>query len=147
MSRVPEIDETVASIGVLRDTLLDIPEIVTLVGNEIHWEDVEPTLPLPYIILAHITGGLENETDANAVDTYWKVVGITADKSQALAFKTAIGKLHRKELVTSNEPNVDAYSTVRLSTPVSDTDFEQQITVYKVGGIYRLRFIINPTIV
>lgn len=141
---IPEIDETVASIGVLRDTLLDISEIVTLVGNKIYWKRTEDTTELPYIVLNHITGGYENETQANAVDTYWKVEGVTADKMQALSFKTAIGKLHRKELIVTNEPNVTPYSTVRLWTPVEEDDVEQQIPVYKMGGIFRLRFIINP---
>lgn len=141
----PQIDEMVASLGVLRDTLLDIPDVVSIVGQEVHWEGVEDSLSLPYIVLSHITGGYENSTQANAVDTYWKVIGVTANKAQALAFKLAIGQLHRKELVTVNEPNVTPYSTVRLFTPVSDKDLEQQVWVYQMGGIFRLRFIINPT--
>lgn len=141
---VPEIDQTKAAIGVLRDTLLDIPEIVALVGGEIHWKDVEDSQALPYIILNHITGGYENETDANAVDTYWKAVGVTSDKTEALNFKEAFGNLHRKELVVTNEPHVTPYSTVREWIPIEDRDVEQQTPVYKIGGIYRLRFVINP---
>jgi hypothetical protein len=137
------IDVTAACVGLLHDTLADITELVDIVGQEIHWKDAEDVVPLPYVIFHHIAGGFENETHKDAVDTYWKVVGVSDDKATSLNILSALGNLHKKELVITNNPTIQPYAPVRQFTPASDDRLEQGVRVFEEGGIYRLRFIIG----
>lgn len=127
----------------LRDTMMSMSEITSLIIDRIYWEDVEDTVDLPYIVIAHLMGGYENETQANAVDSYWKICFYTADKEIALQAKAAMAGLHRKEMVVTNTPNVFPYSTIREQAPIYERDVAQNVPVYEVGGIYRVRVIMN----
>lgn len=140
---VPAKDQFVAVVGAIRDTLLTITEVTEIVGDAIHLEDIDDSQSLPYIIFYHITGGYESKTQTHAVDTYYKIVGVTTNKSEALSLFNAIGKLHYMDLVTTNEPDMQAYGGIQRQTDIWENNVVQQVTHYHVGGIFRFRFIMN----
>lgn len=137
------IDGDISILGALRDTLLSIADVYTLVGENIYWEDVEDTTQLPYIVIAKLIGGYENTTQLQALDTYWKACLITADKTVALAGTQAISQLHLMALDVTNEPYLYPYGGVLKQASIYERDVEQNIPVYKVGGIFRIRAIVN----
>jgi hypothetical protein len=137
------IDGNIAILGALRDTILTIPEITNIVVDQVYWEDVEDNTALPYVIIAKMLGGYENTTQAQAMDTYWKICMVTADKTSALAGTQAIAKLHLMALDVTNEPYLYPYGGILKYSDVYEKDFEQNVKVYKVGGIFRIRAIIN----
>lgn len=142
----PTPDATIAAVTCLRDTLLAIPEVEALVGENIFWEDVEDTQEFPYILISHILGGYENNTQTDAVDVTYKVCGYSADKLDGTvqALQEAIAQLHYADMVVSDFTNVEPYSTIRMWIPVYERENRQNVPVYAVGGIFRLRFIIHP---
>lgn len=137
------IDATILTLGALRDTLLSIAEITAIVNTSIYWEDVEDITELPYIVIAKMIGGYENTTQLQAIDAYWKVCLVTADKTVALAGTQAINKLHLMALDVTNEPYLYPYGGILKQSDIYERDVEQNIPVFKVGGIYRIRAIVN----
>ena len=137
------IDGDISILGALRDTLLSITDVTAIVNTSIYWEDVEDITELPYIVIAKMIGGYENTTQLQALDTYWKVCLITADKTVALAGTQAINQLHLMALDKTNEPYLYPYGGVLKTSSIYQRDVEQNIPVFIVGGIFRIRAIIN----
>ena len=135
--------------SILIETLKDIPEILTLTSwNGIHkifWEHVQQDIPLPYITLHHIMGGEDNETQTRASDTVWKVQATTGDMLTAKNFANAISKLQNKYPVIPSAYNSIAagYTSIEENTPIFDRGTMQNIPVFYVGGLYRLRLSIT----
>lgn len=129
--------------SVLRDTLLTIPDVTTLVGlggqYKIFWEHVPENIGTPYIVLEHVTGGMLRAPNSDAGDTHWRVKGVTASMNKAVEMNRAIYKLHRMEPVTTNNPEVCAYASITITSPFFDRDVVQNVPFFFVGGLFRLR--------
>jgi hypothetical protein len=128
---------------ILRATLLSIPEVVSLVTSpsgivRVFWQHVPEEVEWPFIVFSHITGGLDHDAKLQASDTWYKVVGQTANMEQAEALANAIGKLHRINPV-STISGVCGYTWITEMTPVFDRINLQNFSYFVVGGIYRLR--------
>jgi len=131
---------------VLRETLLDIPDVLPLVvdGTEykIFWEHVPEDVDLPYIVMLHLTGGEDDDAQSRATNTFWTVVGVTADMTTASELDNAIDQLHRKMPVSSID-GVCGYTWIARQFPVFNRFVVSGKPVFEVGGIYRLRLSIG----
>jgi hypothetical protein len=124
----------------LRDSLLAIPGVVSIVGQGVYWEDVEDFVEYPYILISHISGGYEQRTQSESVDVYYKVCGYTTNKLTADALRKAIAILHKTNLVTTAYSNVFGYGLIRQTISIYRSDLAQNVRYFESGGIYRLRF-------
>lgn len=129
---------------ILRDTLISLPAIQTLTVwtagvYKVFWEHVDETVPLPYITLSHFSGSVEPFNPY--CDMVWKVVASTANMDNAVAFANAIHELHELCPVvnTVKFPGAFAYTTMSESMPVFDRYQVQNVPLFVVGGLYRIR--------
>ena len=140
-------DPVDVAVTALRTTLLTIPDVVAIVGSSIYWEDVRnDEVRPPYMVISRRMGGFENKTQANAVDLDMTIIGYTADKLVASALQIALRNLHYLDLVVTDFTNVKPYGGIQQTAPHYRKDSAQHIPLYEVGGIYRVRFIINDII-
>lgn len=133
----------VTEAAIWRATLLDIPEVVALVTSpsgivRVFWQHVPEEVEWPFVVFSHVTGGIDHDAKAQASDTWYKVVGQTANMEQAEALANAIGKLHRKMPVSPID-GVCGYTWITEMTPVFDRINLQNFSYFVVGGLYRLR--------
>jgi hypothetical protein len=128
--------------SVLRDTLITIPEIRELVAQgdqyKIFWEHVPENISTPYIVLEHVIGGMMRAPNSDAGDTHWRIKGVTASMAKSVLMSKAIFKLHRMTPV-SNVDGVCPYASLTLASPYFDRDVVQNVPLFYVGGLYRLR--------
>ncbi len=129
---------------VLFDTLKSISEVATLVSDggtppvyNIFWEHVDADQELPYIVMTHIMG--RRDLDNSYSNTTWKIVGVTASITVALAFANAISKLDHITPITTAFTNLCGYTYIEEILPVFDRFQVQNSPVFMVGGMYRLR--------
>lgn len=138
----------------IRETLLTHAAIQSLVPLEgfagqykVFWEDIPDWVAMPYIVVSHIAGGEEDDTQVDAIDIFMKVVGLTGDIVTASQLQNAIHLLHAQYPVSTTYAQANpsgyewvvAYGKTRLSVPVFDRKVVQNVPVLIVGGIYRLR--------
>ena len=130
-----------ASVGVLRATLLDIPDVVDLVqwenGAKIFWEHVPDIVPNPYIVIKHYYGG--KEKDPRYTDDVWLIFGHTADMETASKFSGAIAALDNAKANTDGFPNVCSYFRVYKTAPYFYRYQVQDRVFFRAGGLFRLR--------
>ena len=140
-----------------RETLITFPSIQALVPMvgitpaqyKVFWESVPDFVEMPYIVIFHIAGGEENDTQVKAMDIQMKIVGFSGNMQTARDLQNAIHGLHRilpvsptyAEANPSGYEWVEPYATVRQWLPIFDRDVVQQTPVYISGGIYRFRLI------
>ena len=121
-------------------------EVITLVDERIVWEVMlEPSkeLQLPYIKLINLAGGYENTTSVQAADSIWRVLGVTNKHLQAQELADAIhDALHRQYPVVDGV-NVKHYSWITQERPIFESYKVQNVFYLDVGGIYRIRLIVN----
>lgn len=135
----------VIDVEILTETLKSIPAIVTLVDwngqAKIFWEHVPQDVPLPYIVMTQMMGGDDNSAQSKATDTCWKIVAHTGDMSATKSFANGIYKLAGLLPVvpTALASVAIGYTTIEEESPVFDRFPVQNIPVFVVGGIYRLR--------
>ena len=128
----------------IRDTLLSIPEVTSIVGGwngqtRIFWLDVPEDVPMPYITTQAITGGSDSmHVKSEATDMVWEICGHTANPAVAVALAEAIGKIHRHDVVDTNVQAV-GYDHITWVSPVSRRYQVQNNRFYEVGGLYRIR--------
>jgi hypothetical protein len=134
--------------SILIETLLSIPEILPLVDfggqYKVFWEHVPQGMELPYIVVSQIMGGDDNSAQSRASDSTYKIIATTGDMSQAEAFANAISTLHEKLPVVTRFTSIAApYTTIEETTPIFDRIQVQNIPVFMIGGLYRLRLSIT----
>lgn len=134
--------------SILIETLKSISEVVTLVtvdGNvQIFWEHVPQETVLPYIVVSQMMGGDDNSAQSRASDSTYKIIATTGDMSKAEGFANAISKLHgRLPTVTRFTSIAAPYTTLEETTPIFDRVQVQNIPVFMIGGMYRLRLSIT----
>ncbi len=142
---------------VLRDTMVSISDITTLVPLaaapaqfKIFYEHVPDWVEMPYFIIQHIAGGHEQSTpDAEAMDSYFKIVIQTTEMLTAVTAITALSQLNRLDpVMTSYEtgnpdsnPIIRSYATIRETLPIYERYVVQNVPYFRGGGIYRIRLI------
>lgn len=134
----------VAQVQIVRETLLDIPAIVSLTAHDsiinVFWENVPEGIAYPYIVIFHQYGGDKYETRVSCVDTVWRIVGYTKNHADVPAFSAAIHELAGKELVKPATLNaVLPVGTVQEVQSIYQTDMLQNQTIHMIGGLYRFR--------
>lgn len=144
MSAVQVIDK-----DTLEATLLSVMSsgektLIQLVSGQykIFWEHVEDTIVLPYITMHHIMGGRRAGTPTSHTysDTTWKVVASTSSMSNAQALANAISKLDKAApVVPMGYSNACGYTYIEEVMPIFDRFVIQNIPLFVVGGLYRLR--------
>lgn len=138
-----------------RETLITFPQIQALLPlantiptqYKVFWENVPDFVEMPYVVITHIIGGEENDTQVKAIDIQMKIVGFSGNMVTARDIQNAIHGLHRTLPVSPTyaeaNPNgyewVEPYATVRQWLPIFDRDVVQQTPVFIAGGIYRFR--------
>jgi hypothetical protein len=133
------VDMQVATGTVLRATLLDIGDVVALVGDQVYWEHADADAEMPYIIISHGWGGLDKQMyPEGAVDQVWKVCGVTPDMLTKVALSNAIAQLHWKLPIIPEDTG--ACSTTRLVQlkPYSERTTPQNVPIHEVGGYFRI---------
>lgn len=153
MSSPPEVQQL--SVAILRETLLGIPAILTVLAyeghtpaNQIVWEFAQDYVRMPYIVISAVSGGYKNSTPVEAVDINMAVIGYTTDAERASVLLSAIGELQRADMVLDKfvEGNPDGYpivqqhGVIRYRTPLYEVFNIQNVPYYKAGGIFRLQY-------
>jgi hypothetical protein len=126
---------------VLRDSLVAIPEIQTLVsmtgGYKIFWENVPDTIPLPYITLHHFSGGYEK--DRRYYDGIWEIKGHTGNMVTSDELENAIDCIDNSWPVTTSFTSVCGYDTIDSMLPMFSRYVVKNRELFVVAGLYRLR--------
>ncbi|HEB28922.1 MAG TPA: hypothetical protein ENI05_14395 [Porticoccus sp.] len=126
--------------------MLTIPAITGLVELEgaagqykIFWEDVPDKIGAPYIVLTHLAGGFDNDTQSQASNSLWKVSGFTANKATALALANAISQLHRMMPIHTTYPDAPPYHWLEERLPIFENKSVENTKTYTVGGFYQIK--------
>jgi hypothetical protein len=112
-----------------------------------YWMRVPENIPLPYLVYSRLPlGGLRNTPHNQDSDSFWRIVVNTADWSQVDSYLSFVGKLHRKDpVIPVSLTGVLPVSYLEEENPINVTTQPQNITVYEVGGLYRLRLYFGDT--
>lgn len=140
--------------GVLIDTLLSVEEpigtfpiraLVLMAGTanvyKIFWEHAPDSVELPYLVISHMSGGRYEGTDTSQKysDTSWKIVMHTANMAATESIVNAIGLLQNLCPVCTNFPGVSVVAPLHEKAPIFDRYVVQNVPLFIVGGLYRLR--------
>ncbi len=143
---VPTYDPEDIAATCLKRTMLGIAAITAITPNIdiVLWGQPDETAPMPFTILEYFRGGWEkDEMVTNTADVWIKAAIRTTDIVVAEAYRAALASLHQATLIVSDFTNVSPYAKIYLESSVREYDPAQNIPIYKVGGIYSIRFVAN----
>lgn len=104
-------------------------------------DDAHPMAELPYIIVSHYAGGLDERDRIDSIDALWTVCAHMEGQAQQDAFDNAIyNALNRQEAVVPAPytDDVGGYHWIINTYPYTDRYQRQNRTFFKIGGIYRV---------
>lgn len=120
----------------------DLFELAGAPGQyKIFWEHVPDDVELPYISLAHMTGGRGQGTTTNQSysDTMWKVVVHTADMANADTYANAIALIRDACPVCTSHAGVSPVTTIQEVIPLFDRYGVQNVPMFVIGALYRMK--------
>ena len=116
----------------IRSTLVAFPALVPLVGQKVYSEHVPDSTALPYIVMFHLSGGQDRNTEYALMR--YKVQGVTADRVVAEQLRGHIhDALHYAEGVTIGTACLVQMNEVM---PVFDRFVVQNNPIFYAGGIF-----------
>lgn len=125
---------------VIRQNLIAYTDVTDIVGDHIFQDSVPEDVEMPYIVIAHNSGGEDNETRSRAVDYVWRVACVTASRTTKRLISDAIfNALHQQMPITTGLTGVVGYTWIEEIIPIVDVLQKQNVQLYQVGGLYRLR--------
>lgn len=130
----------VAGATIIRDTLLTIADVTSLVGQKIFWEDVEAGVNPPYIYVSHVLGGYSNRgiQKYTASETTWRVVGLVPDMPTAVLMAKAIAQLQGMSPILTGVVNITCNATIGHIGDIFDRLGIQSHAFAEVGAFFTL---------
>jgi hypothetical protein len=105
------------------------------------WEHVPDDVEMPYLVVSHIMGGRGQGSRSQQAytDSVWKVVIYTADMTAAQTVATLVDLLQDACPLCSRYTGVSPVTTLQSTMPVFDRKQVQNVPIFAVGGLYRIR--------
>lgn len=99
---------------------------------------VPEDVALPYIVYSRIAGGNKNDSYRSHSDSLYRIVAVTADWENVDTYEEFIYRLHRTMPLATGLTGVEPFHYFEEIVPVMDTTKPQNITIWQVGGHYKL---------
>ncbi len=136
---------------VLRDTLKDEVTLTAHVGAGIsarivwEWMNEAGEEDYPYIKCIYMSGGSANDAKgSDDSDSMWKVVGVTASQPETRTLANAINEALKNVMpITTNVADVESYTPIQEIMPIYESYKVNNIPIYEVGALFRLRLYLN----
>lgn len=109
--------------------------------HKLFWEHVPDDVEMPYLVVSHIMGGRGQGSASQQAytDSVWKIVIYTADMSKADDAALLVDLLQNRCPVCTRYAGVTPVTTLQATMPVFDRRQVQNVPIFAVGGLYRIR--------